>query len=47
MVGELAIFSYFYNKYSYVYDAKILVCFFDYSVLIFSFRRIDFTLKCL
>ncbi len=32
MVGKLVIFSYFYNKYSYVYDAKILVCFFDYSV---------------
>ena len=47
MVGKLVIFSYFYNKYSYVYDAKILVCFFDYSVLIFSFRRIDFILKCL
>ena len=47
MVGKLVIFSYIYNKYSYVYDAKILVCFFDYSVLIFSFRRIDYTLKCL
>ena len=47
MVGKLVIFSYLYNKYSYVDDAKILVCFFDYNVLIFSFRRIDFTLKCL